>query len=382
MSGKNVLDYQRDYEQLLFRRRQLELQQHQVSDIPITHPSPVAVPAVVNQFGQPQIQDKALIRYNNKLSRKDYIPSVKCRDMILDWCRLQFKTSRIVASKCYRQALEYLESGCRKKEVIMGNNGLRDKLNLSKEDCARFWGIEMEFKVKQIFSDCFHLVIDECETFHHSKDRTVVAKPDGFVKFGLKLTHMPNNLETSFEIKGQDASNWLAYETKAPISGHVPARVKKEYFLQCMMEMACTGCKATFYTVWSPYCVAAWIIYWDQAFWDKILKPLYFEAKINFDLDSVDSKPEELTFKFDEAIRSAMETNCQRVFLAQKLSQNSDWRFESCPVDQGQPEFDLSKVTTVPMITINCPNDRLVIWEKTPDLKQFINIQKTVFMNK
>jgi hypothetical protein len=379
MSGKTVIDYQRDYEQLLFRRRQLEMQQHQTSDIPITHPIPV-VNLIQNQ-GQGQLQDRSLIRYQNKLAKRDYIPSMKCRDMIMDWCKLQFSTSRIVASRCYRQALEYLESGCRKKEVIMGN-AVRDKLKLSKEDCAKFWGIEMEFKVKQIFRECFHLTIDECETFHHSKDRTVVAKPDGFLKLGIRLTHMPNNLETSLETKGQDASNWLAYETKAPISGHVPNKVKKEYFLQCMLEMACTGCKATFYSVWSPYCLAAWIIYWDQAFWDSILKPLYFEAKVNFDLDSVDSKPEDLTFKFDEAIRSAMETNCQRVFMAQKLSQNSDWRFESCPLAQGQPEFDLSTITSVPMIPINCPSDRLVVWEKTPDLKQFVTIQQTVFMNK
>lgn len=99
-------------------------------------------------------------------------------------------------------------------------------------------------------------------------------------------------------------------------------------------------------------------------------------------MESIDSKPEDLTFKFDEAIRSVMETNCQRVFIAQKLSQNSDWRFESCPLAQGQPEFDLSKVTSVPVITINCPSDRLVVWEKTPDLKQFITIQQTVFMSK
>lgn len=378
MSGKSVLDYQRDYEQLMYRKRQLEEQEA------LRRESTAQVPTT--SILRPEERTERV--YVNALRKRDFIPSLTCSAMILDWCRMQFSTSRIVASRCYKQAKEYLDGGAKKKDVILG---VKQKMTLSKDDCAKFWGIEMEFKVKKIFRDCFGLVIDECETFYHAKDRTVVAKPDGFVKSGLHLTHLPVNLETGFQLKGLGGEHWLAYESKAPVSGRVPFKVKREYFLQCMLEMACTGCKATLYSVWSPSCFCVWVIYWDQQFWDTVLKPLYFEARVNFDVSGRPLRPEdfarpetrterEFAISFDAAIDEASDKNCQKIFLAQKLSQNADWRFETCPVVADQPAIDVTKVTTVPVTILTTSNpDRSVSWQKTPDLVTFKTIQQTIF---
>jgi hypothetical protein len=319
--------------------------------------------------------------------------------MILNWCRTEFSTSRIVASKCYKQAHEFFDSATKKKNLILG---VRDRIQLSKEDCAKFWGIEMEFKVKKILRYCFALVIDETETFHHSKDKTIVARPDGFLKSGLTVSFLPPNLETSFELKSNGKSeNWLNYESKAPISGQVPKRIKRDYYLQCCLEMACTGCKATLFNVWTPTCFAMWIIYWDQEFWDTILKPLYFEAKANFDesgnaidnrrgvVHSFDDKlnqletrtAEEYKTHFDQSIDKSLAKNSQMIFLAQKVSYEAEWRFETCPVAPDQPPTDLTKVTSIPVIILDDP-DRKVMWQQTPNLELFKTIQQTIFVKK
>jgi hypothetical protein len=397
MSSRTVIDFQRDYEQLLARKRQLEEQQQQALTV---FPS-LTIPHQQQQhLQQPVLSQrdyKQLSIYNAKRHKQEVYPSLKCRDMIIDWCRMQFSTSRIVASRCYKQAQEFFDSGAKNKNVLLS---VRERLQLTKEDYAKFWGIEMEFKVKKIFRECFGLVIEETETFRHSKDNSVVAKPDGLIKFGLKVENLPQNLENSFELEGDDIKkNELVYEGKAPFSGQVGKNIKRDYYLQCCLEMACSGRRVTFFNVWAPGCLCVWLIYWDQEFWNKILRPLYFEAKVNFDgsgkaietgnrvVRSFDTQlgllenrtPEEFKSSFDQTINEAIQRNCQKIFLAQKLDQRSDWGFESCPVVPEQPSIDATKVTSIP-VTILDHFDRKVYWQTTPNLEAFKKIQQNIFV--